>query len=128
MTGKNDKKTAIIADDIQLMREMLRRILEMNGFTIVAEVKDGYEAVQAYDKLRPQLIFMDIVMPGKDGVEATREILALDPQARVVICSSMDNEGLCKAAEAAGAFGIVAKPFKMQQMQHLLKTVGFYLQ
>jgi two-component system chemotaxis response regulator CheY len=127
MASKDRKGTAIIADDIQLMREMLKKILEMNGFSVVAEVNDGYEAVQAYAKHQPDLIFMDIVMPNKNGIEATKEIIALNPDARIVVCSSMDNEGLCKAASEAGAFGIVCKPFKMKQMENLLRTVSLYI-
>ncbi len=107
----NKGLSVMIVDDSEVARMLLRDILEAGGYDVVAEAADGVEAVDRYAELRPQVTIMDIQMPNKDGVQATREILAIDRNARVLMCSSIDAEGLLMAAADAGASGVVFKPF-----------------
>ncbi len=108
----NDKGLSVmIVDDSDVARMLLRDILEAGGCHVVAEAADGVEAVEKYAQLRPHVTIMDVQMPKKGGIEATRDILGIDGNARVLMCSSIDAEGLLMAAAEAGASGVVFKPF-----------------
>ena len=111
----------LIADDAAYMREMLRDILTSGGYDIVAEASDGEEAVSAYREHTPDLVTLDIVMPRKSGLEALREILAVDPGACVVMCSALGQDALVRDMLKAGARGYVVKPFKPDQV---LEAIG----
>jgi two-component system chemotaxis response regulator CheY len=102
----------LIVDDAAFMREMLRDILTEEGSEIAAEAADGDEAVRAFGENSPDLVLLDIVMPRKSGLEALREIVALDPGAVVVMCSALGQESLVMEALDAGAKDFVVKPFK----------------
>ncbi len=116
--------SVLIADDAAYMREMLRDILSQGGYEIAAEASDGDEAVQAYREHSPDLVTLDIVMPRKSGLDALREIMALDPGANVIICSALGQEALVKDMMSAGAKGYLVKPFKPDQV---LEVVGMVM-
>jgi two-component system chemotaxis response regulator CheY len=115
------QQTVIIADDAQFMRVMLRDILEDMGFSVVAEASDGREAVARYLELRPDLIMLDITMPEVGGVAACREILALDPRARVVMISALGQKDEVLEAIRAGAGDFVIKPFEVERVEVTLR-------
>ena len=94
-------KRVLIVDDAALMRGMLRDIFASAGYDVVGEAADGTEAVDACRRLNPDLVTMDIVMPFKSGIEATREIVAEGP-AKVVMCSALGQEHLVMQAIEAG--------------------------
>jgi two-component system, chemotaxis family, chemotaxis protein CheY len=106
----------LIVDDAAFMRSMIKDILVKNGFEVVGEAGNGNEAVRMVGELKPDLITMDIVMPMKSGIEATREILGLYPDARVVICSALGQESLVMEAMEVGAKDFIVKPFKEDQV------------
>jgi two-component system chemotaxis response regulator CheY len=114
----------LIADDAAYMREMLRDILSQGGYEVAGEASDGDEAVQAYREHSPDLVTLDIVMPRKSGLDALREIMALDPGACVIICSALGQEALVKDMMNAGAKGYLVKPFKPDQV---LEVVGMVM-
>jgi two-component system chemotaxis response regulator CheY len=101
----------LIVDDALLIRQMLRTILVRAHYDVVGEAADGAEAVQRYMELRPDVVLLDIMMPLMDGVEALREIVAHDPDARVVMCSALDQKAVVNEALAAGARDFINKPF-----------------
>jgi two-component system chemotaxis response regulator CheY len=101
----------LIADDSEFMRNLLREILE-EDHQIVGEVENGVEAVEVYKEERPDLVMMDIVMPIRDGIEATDEIKNQDPGATVIMCTSVGQEEKMKEAVKAGADGYITKPFQ----------------
>ncbi|MFB6083637.1 MAG: chemotaxis protein CheY [Halorientalis sp.] len=101
----------LIADDSEFMRNLLREILE-EDHQIVGEVENGVEAVEVYKEERPDLVMMDIVMPIRDGIEATDEIKSGDPDATVIMCTSVGQEEKMKEAVKAGADGYITKPFQ----------------
>ena len=113
----------LIVDDAIFMRRMLRDIFAGDEFEVVGEAKDGVEAVEKYKELRPDLVTMDIVMPFKSGIEATREILAEDPEANIVMCSALGQESLVIEAIDAGAADFVVKPFKSEDVRRVVKKV-----
>lgn len=122
-TQENINCNVLIVDDSYFMRKMLRNILESIGYNIVAEAENGFEAVDKYSKLRPDVILMDVYMPHKGGLEATEEILSLDTTAKVVMCSTLDHEALASSALNAGAKEVIFKPYKVDTIREILHKV-----
>ena len=81
----------MIVDDALFMRNMLREIFTRAGYEVVAEAENGEEALAQYQEFRPGLVTMDIVMPKMDGVAALKRIVAVDPSARIVMISAVDQ-------------------------------------
>ena len=108
-------KRVLIVDDAAFMREMLRDMLSGAGYEVVAEAVDGEQAVTAFRESSPDLVTLDIVMPRKSGLEALREIMALDPSAKIVMCSALGQEALVMEALESGAADFIVKPFKPDQ-------------
>ena len=117
-------RTVLIVDDAIFMRTMIGDILKKAGFEIVGEASNGVEAVQKYKELKPDLVTMDIVMPDMGGIDAVREITADDPEAKILMCSAMGQQGLVVEAIQAGARDFVVKPFQasrvLEAVQRLL--------
>jgi two-component system chemotaxis response regulator CheY len=103
--------TVMIVDDELFFRKMLRDILEEKGITVVAEAEDGLETVEKYRQHQPDIIILDIYMPGSSGFEAAREILSYDSNAKVLICSGSGYDEDVEAALSTGARDIILKPF-----------------
>jgi two-component system, chemotaxis family, chemotaxis protein CheY len=114
----------LIVDDAAFMRAMIRDILTKNGFEVAGEAGNGNEAVRLYDELHPDVVTMDIVMPLKSGIEATREITEKHPGARVVICSALGQESLVMEAMEVGAKDFIVKPFKEDQVVAVCKKLA----
>jgi two-component system, chemotaxis family, chemotaxis protein CheY len=113
----------LVADDASFMRQMIREIVESEGFEVCGEASDGVEAVDEFKRLQPDVVTMDIVMPRKSGIDAVRGIMALDPGARVVMCSALGQETLVTEAMQAGARDFIVKPFKPDAVIETLKKV-----
>lgn len=114
----------LIVDDAAFMRMTLRKMLEEFGHEIVGEAVDGNDAVEKYKELRPDLVTMDITMPNKDGITATREIKEFDPKAKVLISSAMGQESMVKDAIIAGASDFIVKPIDPQRMRTAITKMG----
>ena len=116
--------TVLIVDDAIFMRTMIADILKQVDFEVVGEAANGVEAVEKYKELRPDLVTMDIVMPDMGGIDAVREIMKQDPNARILMCSAMGQQGLVVEAIQAGAREFVVKPFQpsrvLEAVQRLL--------
>ena len=106
------KARVLIVDDAVVMRMMIKEILAKNGFEVVGEAQNGTEAVEKYKTLRPDVVTMDMVMPGLDGITAVKQIIAEDPEARILMCTSMGQESLLNEAIQAGAKSYITKPFQ----------------
>jgi two-component system, chemotaxis family, chemotaxis protein CheY len=104
--------SVLIVDDALFMRMMIKDILSKDGLEVIGEAENGVEAVKKYAELRPDLVTMDIVMPEMDGIEAVRNIIKLDPAARVLMCSAMGQQPLVVEALEAGAKDFIIKPFQ----------------
>ena len=113
-------KTVLIADDAEFMRLMLREIVEDMGLQVVAEAEDGFEAIGAWRRSRPDLVLLDITMPNMDGIEALRAIVDEDPDTPVVMISALGQKELVLAAVKAGARDFVIKPFDQERVQETL--------
>ena len=88
LKGRRDEMapTVLIVDDALFMRMMIRDILNKDGFEVVGEAENGVEAVEKYKELKPNLVTMDIVMPEMDGIEAVKQIIKIDSDARILMC------------------------------------------
>ncbi len=113
----------LVADDASFMRQMIREIVESEGFEVCGEASDGVEAVDEFKRLQPDVVTMDIVMPRKSGIDAVRGIVAIDPGAVVVMCSALGQETLVTEAIQAGAKDFIVKPFKPDDVIETLKKV-----
>jgi two-component system chemotaxis response regulator CheY len=112
----------LIADDSEFMRSLLREILE-EDYTIVGEAENGVEAIELYNENDPDVVMMDIVMPIRDGIEATDEITDTDPGAKVIMCTSVGQEQKMKSAIQAGAEGYITKPFQKPSVLDEIENV-----
>lgn len=112
----------LIADDSEFMRNLLREILE-EDHTIVGEVENGVETVEVYKEETPDLVMMDIVMPIRDGIEATDDIKSSNPDANVIMCTSVGQEEKMKEAVRAGADGYITKPFQKPSVMEAIEDV-----
>ena len=102
--------TIMLAEDHAIVRQGLRALLNADGhFQVISEAKTGREAVEMAQTLRPDVILMDIAMPVLNGLEATRQILAADPAAKVVILSAHSDDEYIDRMIAAGVFGFLEK-------------------
>ena len=109
-------RTVLICDDAIFMRTLLADILQQAGFEVVGEAATGTQAVAQYERLRPDLVTMDIVMPDMGGIDAVRAITAAHPAARVLMCSAMGQQALVVEAIQAGARDFVVKPFQASRV------------
>jgi two-component system chemotaxis response regulator CheY len=105
------------------MRDMIKDIFSGGDFEIVGEAVHGVEAVDKYKELKPDLVTMDIVMPFKSGIEATKEILAFDEKATIIMCSALGQESLVMEAIEAGAADFIVKPFKADDVLAVVNKV-----
>jgi len=113
----------MVVDDHAAIRVVMCKILALCGYSVVAEAADGVEAIEKYKRFRPKLTIMDVAMPHKNGIDATKEIITINSSAKVVMCTSIDYHGVSLAAEGAGASGIIFKPFMYEQVHEILDSV-----
>lgn len=102
----------LVVDDALFMRKMVSDALTKGGHEVIGEAADGAQAVEQFRSLSPDVCTLDITMPEKDGLEALRDILVLDPGARVVMCSALGQDAKVIESIKAGARDFVVKPFQ----------------
>jgi two-component system chemotaxis response regulator CheY len=102
----------LVVDDAAFMRKLLTDALVSGGHEVVGEAGNGVEAVARWQELKPELTTLDITMPEKDGLAALAEIMAIDPSAKVIMCSALGQEAKVLEAVKLGAKDFVVKPFQ----------------
>jgi two-component system chemotaxis response regulator CheY len=114
----------MVVDDASFMRAVLKKIILQSGHEVIAEASNGEEAINQFQQVKPDLVLMDIVMPptpkAKDGIEALKSIVATNPTAKIVMCSSMGQQSLIAEALKSGAKDFVVKPFQPQKVMEVL--------
>jgi len=113
----------LVVDDAVFMRGLIRDIFARGPFVIAGEAENGVEAVRLYRELKPDLVTMDIVMPEMDGITALKDIVRLDPAAKVVMCSALGQEALIAEAIEAGARDFIVKPFQPGRVLRVVQSV-----
>lgn len=117
-------KRLLVVDDAQFMRKMICGVAAEAGWEVVGEAGNGLEAIAQYDRLRPDLVTMDLVMPEMGGLDALREIRARDPRARVVVVTALDQKQALMDSIREGAIDFIVKPFERQRVLNLLAKLG----
>lgn len=115
--------TVLVCDDAIFMRTMISDILTQAGYEVVGEAETGVQAVARFKELQPDLVTMDIVMPDMGGIDAVREIMKVDPDARILMCSAMGQQALVVEAIQAGAKDFVVKPFQPSRVLEAVQRV-----
>ena len=116
-------KRVLVVDDSVFMRDIIKDIFAAGGFSVVGEAGNGVEAVEKYKELKPDLVTMDLVMPYRNGIDATREILRGDARALVVMCSALGQETMVMEAIEAGAVDFIVKPPRAEDVLAVVKKV-----
>jgi two-component system chemotaxis response regulator CheY len=115
--------TVLIVDDASFMRGSLKYIVENAGHEVVGAAKDGQEALKLYRKLRPDVVTLDILMGGTDGLTALKAIMAEDPAAKVIMVTALGQEEKQEEARRLGASGYIRKPFKQTEIVDEIERV-----
>ncbi|MGA7086939.1 MAG: response regulator transcription factor, partial [Candidatus Dormiibacterota bacterium] len=124
MTGSSPT-TIVLAEDHALVREGTRQILSGHpDLTVIGEASRGEEAIRLVLELGPQVVLMDMRMPGVNGIEATRQILAQAPDTKVVIVSAHEDEDYVREALAAGAVGYILKTAPARELVEGVRAVA----
>ncbi len=116
-------KRVLIVDDSIFIRVSLKTMLEKNGFEVAGEAENGQVAITKYRELKPDIVTMDITMPEMEGIQALKEIMDIDPNAKVVMLSAVGQETKVKASIMFGAKTFVVKPFKEERLIEALNKV-----
>jgi two-component system, chemotaxis family, chemotaxis protein CheY len=118
-------KRALIVDDSSMMRQMIRGLLEERDIEIVGTASNGKEAVELYQQLKPDFVTLDMIMPQQSGLQTLKQLRQLDPQAIVIMISSLSAEDSATVCAQAGASNYILKPFTEEQVVAVLnKTLG----
>jgi two-component system chemotaxis response regulator CheY len=122
MSSRGSTKILVV-DDALFMRTILKDILNANGFTNIIEAGDGAAAIDMYRKNKPDITTMDVNMPGTDGMQALKSIIGMDPAAKVIMVTSVEQKQIMQDAIKAGARDYVVKPFDRAMVAAVLNKV-----
>ena len=114
----------LIVDDAMFMRKLIRGVAIEAGWEVAGEAANGEEATALYAQLKPDLVTMDLVMPVMGGLEALRQIRTLDPQAKVVVVTALDQKQALMESIRDGAIDFIVKPFERERVRNLLSKLG----
>ncbi len=117
------EKSILLVDDAAFMRMMLKDILTKNGYTIAGEAENGAKALEKYKETMPDLVIMDITMPEVDGIQAVKDIMAFNKDAKIIMCSAMGQQAMVIEAIQAGAKDFIVKPFQAERVIEAIKKV-----
>lgn len=117
----------LIVDDSEIRLQQLRQIVTEIGHEVIGMAKDGQEAVERFRSLHPDAVIMDLIMPRMNGLDALREILAVDPDANVVIASSMRSPESALECERNGARFYLHKPFDPEMVRSVVAKLAAQL-
>jgi two-component system, chemotaxis family, chemotaxis protein CheY len=117
-------KRLLVVDDALFMRKMISGVAAEAGWEVVGEAGDGSSAVLLYQQLRPDLVTMDLVMPVMGGLEALRQIRAIDPYAKVIVVTALDQKQTLMQSIRDGAIDFIVKPFERARVLNLLVKLG----
>jgi len=118
--------TVLIVDDVAVARDLMRAMLRSLDITQIFDASNGIDAIALFRREHPDIVFLDIRMPGMDGLQALGEMLADNPAAFIVIDSAESTAENVRAALELGAKGFIVKPFNMQKVQGILDNYFRY--
>ena len=109
----------LVVDDSKFMRVTMKNMLEVGSnhkHKVVGEAKSGTDAIQKYKELKPDIVTMDIIMPEELGLDAVKKIVALDPNAKIIMVSAMGQNRVVDEAISLGAKAFIIKPVKPEEI------------
>jgi two-component system chemotaxis response regulator CheY len=115
----------MVVDDSMFMRKVIKGMVQKLGYCVACEASDGNEAVENYKKFRPDVVTMDITMPGMNGISALKEILTFDPNAKIILCSAIHSKSLVLQGIRDGALDFVEKPVLPEKLKQALSHVTY---
>jgi two-component system, chemotaxis family, chemotaxis protein CheY len=121
---KSRMKRLLVVDDALFMRKLICGVAAEAGWEVAGEAGNGAESIMLYQQLRPDLVTMDLVMPVMGGLEALRQIRAIDPEAKVVVVTALDQKQVLMDSIRDGAIDFIVKPFDRQRVLALLSKLG----
>ena len=110
----------MVVDDSRVIHSQMSKILQETDFEIVQFCRDGESAVEAYGNCKPDIVTIDIIMPGMDGLETSKEILTKWPDAKILVASSLAYDETIEEAEKLGAKGFISKPLNKEEIVNAL--------
>ena len=113
----------LIVDDNIMIRGMVRDLLEQMGHEVAGEAEEGDEAVRVFSALRPDVVFLDLILPGKSGMEVLEEIREIDPKAKIVIVTAVEQERIDTKIFEKGVNAIIRKPFSYEELEKTIKQI-----
>ena len=113
----------LIVDDSKIVVHLLTKMFKELGHNIVGIAENGEEALEKYLELKPDLVTMDITMPKIDGIQSTKNIIAKDPEAIIIMVTSHGQEQMIVEAVEAGAKGYILKPFRKEKIDEQIKQI-----
>lgn len=116
-------KRVMVVDDSRIVEVQIKKLLEDTDYEVVAYCSSGEEALEQYGIVKPDLVTMDIIMPGMDGLETAQAILEENPGAKIIMTSSLAYEDTFYEAKLIGTKGFIVKPFDQQQMLSMFEEV-----
>lgn len=117
-------KKVLVVDDAMFMRTVLKNILKKNGYEVIAEASNGLEAIDQFKRHQPDIVTMDITMPEMDGILALKEIIQINPQAKVCMVSAMGQEQVIIESVKSGAKDFLVKPFNEEEVALKMKKLS----
>lgn len=116
-------KRVLVVDDALFMRDALTSILERNGYEVVGHAQDGKEAITKYKSLYPDVVTLDVNMPGMNGVEVLKALKILDPAVKVVMVTANGQDSVVRDAVTLGAKNFIVKPFTERRLIEVMKRL-----
>ena len=116
--------SVMTVDDSAAILTIIAAYLEDSEFNVVASERDGRRAVEQFEEIRPDVVLLDLIMPGQSGVETLSQILAIDPDACVVMISSLGTEDAVHECLATGARSFLQKPFTRDDFIAFMRNLG----
>lgn len=116
------EKSILIVDDALFMRKVIRRNLEAIGCTEVTEAASGEEALTLFEEHKPDMMLLDITMPGISGLDVLKQVMEKEPRTTVIMCSAIGQESMIQRAVMEGAADFIVKPFKTEEFQKVVKA------
>lgn len=116
-------KKVLIVDDASVVRLRIKQAFKQGCFEVIGEASNGIEALTKYKELKPDVVTMDIIMPEADGIQAIKDIIAFDKDAKIVIISGIDQKEILWQAIKAGAASYIVKPFENARIISTLNEI-----
>lgn len=113
----------LIVDDNVMTRSLIKDLLLEMGHEVTGEAENGDEAVREFTARRPELVLLDLIMPGKNGLQVLEELKAIDPAPKVVMVTAVQQDVISKELLEKGATGVLHKPFMYDELDALLKSL-----